>query len=148
MLLKKGRRDMKKSVYSVVLSDNVISEIDKLAYINGTNRSNMINQILAEYVSLITPEKRIQNVFDELSSLLFVKDDFKLMNPPSHSSLSFVGAFIQIQSDGEVCCGAVPRRFPRGRRNKGLHAYTECRAYFRNDKFLQALDRHRGTLRI
>ena len=92
MSLKKGRRDMKKSVYSVVLSDNVISEIDKLAYINGTNRSNMINQILAEYVSLITPEKRIQNVFDELSSLLFVKDDFKLMNPPSHSSLSLSSA--------------------------------------------------------
>ena len=51
MSLKKGRRDMKKSVYSVVLSDNVISEIDKLAYINGTNRSNMINSCLPSFLA-------------------------------------------------------------------------------------------------
>ena len=92
MSLKKGRRNMKKSVYSVILSDDVISEIDKLAYINGMNRSGMIDQILAEYVSLTTPEKRIRDVFEELSSLLFVKDDFKLMGPPSRSSISLASA--------------------------------------------------------
>lgn len=48
---------MKKSVYSVVLSDEVIAKVDRIAYMNNTNRSNMINQILADYVSLTTPEK-------------------------------------------------------------------------------------------
>ena len=39
---------MKKSVYSLVLSDNVVRAIDDLAYKMGTNRSNLINSILAE----------------------------------------------------------------------------------------------------
>ena len=38
---------MKKSTYSVVLSDRVVAEIDRLAYRKGTNRSSMINEILA-----------------------------------------------------------------------------------------------------
>ena len=47
-----------KNVYSIVLSSDVVDKIDRLAYERGTNRSNMINQILAEYVSYTTPEKR------------------------------------------------------------------------------------------
>ena len=39
---------MAKSVYSLVLRDEVVAEIDRLAYRMNTNRSNMINQILAE----------------------------------------------------------------------------------------------------
>ena len=53
---------MKKNVYSLVLSEDVVHEIDKLAYQRGTNRSNMVNQILAEYASLITPEKRMSHL--------------------------------------------------------------------------------------
>ncbi len=83
---------MKKSVYSVVLSDDIIAEVDRLAYIKNTNRSNMINQILAEYVSLTTPEKRINDIFEELSSLLFAGETFKLLSPPSPSVISLRSA--------------------------------------------------------
>jgi hypothetical protein len=83
---------MKKSVYSVVLSDDVISEVDRLAYIKGTNRSNMINQILAEYVSLTTPEKRINDIFDELSSLLYSTDTFRELAPRAPSVMSIRSA--------------------------------------------------------
>ena len=47
---------MKKSVYSIVLSDDVIDKIDELAYRTNTSRSNLINQILADHVSYTTPE--------------------------------------------------------------------------------------------
>ena len=57
---------MKKNVYSPVLSEDVVHEIDKLAYQRGTNRSNMVNQILAEYASLITPEKRMSHLLAEV----------------------------------------------------------------------------------
>ena len=57
---------MKKTVYSLVLSEDVVHEIDKLAYQRGTNRSNMVNQILAEYASLITPEKRMSHLLSEV----------------------------------------------------------------------------------
>ena len=40
---------MNKSVYSLVLMDDVVEQIDRVAYEMNTSRSNMINQILAEY---------------------------------------------------------------------------------------------------
>ena len=57
---------MKKSVYSIILSEDVVHEIDRLAYENGTNRSNFIDAILAEYCRMITPEMRIRNIFDRI----------------------------------------------------------------------------------
>lgn len=79
---------MKKSVYSVVLADDVIAKIDRLAYMQNTNRSNMINQILAEYVSLTTPEKRISSIFDELAHHLYSGETFSELSPPTPSVMS------------------------------------------------------------
>lgn len=79
---------MKKSVYSVVLADDVVGEIDRLAYINNTNRSNMINQILADYVSLVTPEKRISGIFEELARCLYSGETFREFAPPTPSVMS------------------------------------------------------------
>ena len=46
---------MKKNLYSLTLSDDVVREVDALAHRMGTNRSALVNQILAEYVSVPTP---------------------------------------------------------------------------------------------
>ncbi len=54
---------MSKSVYSVVLMDDVVDAVDRLAYEAGTNRSNMINRILAEYVQLATPGSACRTFF-------------------------------------------------------------------------------------
>lgn len=61
---------MKKSVYSIVLMDDVVEAVDALAYRLNTSRSNLINQILAEKVALITPEMQMKNVFDQVEKLL------------------------------------------------------------------------------
>lgn len=61
---------MKKSLYSLMLMDDVVEKIDALATEKKTNRSNLVNQILAEYVSYTTPEKRIADIFGEVESLL------------------------------------------------------------------------------
>ena len=53
---------MKKSLYSLMLMDEVVNEVDRLAFRRGTNRSSLINQLLAEYLSLATPENRIGNI--------------------------------------------------------------------------------------
>lgn len=56
-------------MYSLILSEDVVKEIDRLAYENGTNRSNFINGILADYCRLVTPEMRIKNIFDRALEL-------------------------------------------------------------------------------
>lgn len=61
---------MDKSMYSIMLMDKVVREIDLLAQQQNTNRSNLINQILAEYVSLVTPEKRINDIFNSIDNML------------------------------------------------------------------------------
>lgn len=68
---------MNKSLYSLILSDDVVREIDRLAYKSGTNRSGMINRILAEYVSYTTPEMRISQIFSTLENMLLPGDNFK-----------------------------------------------------------------------
>jgi len=79
-----------KNVYSIVLSADVVEKIDQLAYQNGTNRSNMINQILAEYVSYQTPEKRFREIFLRMESLL-AENAFKAL-APSDTMLSLRSA--------------------------------------------------------
>ena len=61
---------MKKSVYSLVLSEGVVDAIDGLACRRGTNRSALINEILAEYVSYVTPEMRMRRVLAGMAGLL------------------------------------------------------------------------------
>ncbi len=79
---------MKKSVYSLVLGDEVVAQIDRAAYALGTSRSNLINQVLAEYVSLITPEKRRKDIFDSLISVLDTFEPFQVQAKASDNMLS------------------------------------------------------------
>jgi len=80
---------MNKSLYSLILSDDVIREIDRLAYKSGTNRSSMINRILAEYVSYTTPEMRFNQIFSALESMLLPEDNFKRLINNSISVMNF-----------------------------------------------------------
>lgn len=79
---------MKKSMYSLMLMDDIVREVDSLAYRNGTNRSNFINQILAEYLSVKTPEMHIKEIFDFMEQQIAEIQDFKLSALPSDYMLS------------------------------------------------------------
>ena len=79
---------MQKSLYSLILSDSVISKIDMLALKQGTNRSNMINMILADYVSLTTPEMHIENVFRQMEQMLSVYDNIVPIMIPNRATMS------------------------------------------------------------
>lgn len=83
---------MNKSVYSLVLMDDVVQEIDRLAYENGSSRSAMINEILADYVSYITPEKRMREIFSQVERLLTAGSNFQVLLQPSDSMFSLRSA--------------------------------------------------------
>ena len=70
-------------MYSLMLMDNVIKEIDRLAYEQGTNRSNLINHILAEYLQIKTPEMQIKEIFSLMSEHLNNLAGFKVQALPS-----------------------------------------------------------------
>lgn len=79
---------MKKNMYSLMLAEEVIREVDKLAEQNNTNRSNLVNQILAEYVSLTTPEKHIQNIFEIIGNMMGNRGNFLLYSQPNDLTMS------------------------------------------------------------
>ena len=81
-------RDMKKTLYSLMLSDEVVREVDAAAHRLGTNRSSLINQILAEYVGYTTPERRIRDVLSAIEQLLQPSRELVPFFAPNSSSLS------------------------------------------------------------
>jgi hypothetical protein len=77
---------MKKSVYSLVLMDDVIKAVDEQAYRLGTSRSNLINQILAEHLSCVTPEMRMREIFGQVAQL--VSSSFRIQEQRSPSLMT------------------------------------------------------------
>ena len=61
---------MSKSVYSIVLDDEVIRGIDIMAAQQGTSRSNMINRLLAQHISLPTAETMLMEVYNSINEVM------------------------------------------------------------------------------
>lgn len=60
---------MAKTVYSLVLADEIVQAVDALAAQKGMSRSTLVNQILAEYAHVSTPEMRAQEMLDAVRQL-------------------------------------------------------------------------------
>ncbi len=78
---------MGKSVYSLVLSDEVVEAVDRAAYLAGMSRSAYINKILAQSVSYVTPEQRINDIFAAVERLMD-GTVFRIMPRPSESAFA------------------------------------------------------------
>lgn len=60
---------MSNSVYSLVLSGEVVQAVDALAARQGLSRSALVNHILAEYANLVSPQQYRQEVLASLQAL-------------------------------------------------------------------------------
>lgn len=79
---------MKKTLYSLMLNDEVVREVDILAHRMGTNRSALINQILAEYVDYTTPERRINDILSTVDQLMRSSRELVPFFSPNSFSMS------------------------------------------------------------
>ena len=79
---------MKKTLYSLMLNDEVVREVDAMAHRLGTSRSSLIEQILAEYVGYTTPERRINDVLSTIQELLSPSRDLVPFFAPNSFSMS------------------------------------------------------------
>ena len=79
---------MGKNLYSLILSDEVIRAVDVAAHRSGISRSALVNHILAEYVSVPTPESRISSIFAEIEQLVSASDALVPFFAPNSSSMS------------------------------------------------------------
>jgi hypothetical protein len=65
-----------------------VREIDARAHRMGTNRSALINQILAEYVDYTTPERRINDVLSAIEALMQPSRELVPFFAPNSFSMS------------------------------------------------------------
>ena len=77
---------MSKSVYSLVLTDEIVRAIDAMAYRMDTSRSALIDRILAERLSMQTPEIRMRNIMENISSF-FDEEIFRLQTAASEGGM-------------------------------------------------------------
>ncbi len=109
---------MKKTLYSLMLNDDVVREVDALAHRLGTNRSNLINEILAEYVHYTTPERRINDVLSAISDMMQPSGDLVPFFAPHTYSLSLKSSLeykcrptikyeVELYKGGEETIGAL-----------------------------------------
>lgn len=77
---------MGKSIYSLVLLDEVVDAVDELARDEGVSRSAMINRILAEKVAFTTPEMRLTEILESLARQL--NSAFLVSERPSGGTFS------------------------------------------------------------
>ncbi len=83
---------MSKSVYSLVLNDEVVEIIDRMARINGLSRSSMIENILADATNYETPEIKAYNVFEEIERLINKSNSMRYLSQPSQYMASIMSA--------------------------------------------------------
>lgn len=55
---------MTRHIYSLVLKDELIDKVDLVAGKNNKSRSLIVNEILAEYFKIVTPEYKINRIMD------------------------------------------------------------------------------------
>ena len=81
---------MAKSIYSLVLDDDLVALLDRMANKCGKSRSAVANDILARELSYETPEMRIHSILDSMHGLLSLCDDFGVNMQDSSLSLRSV----------------------------------------------------------
>ena len=127
---------MKKTLYSHMLSDEVVREVDALAHRMGTNRSNLINQILADYVSVTTPERRINDIFRAVEQMLAPSRELVPFFAPNALTMSLKSSLeykyrptvkyeVQLFRSGEGSLVGVSAAKPRVLRHMAKQRTTE-----------------------
>ena len=83
---------MKKTMYSLLLDEDVVRAVDQLAHRRGCSRSALVNQLLAEQLDLMTPERRIAEVLRVMESLFQPDPELVPMFSPNALSMSMKSA--------------------------------------------------------
>ena len=80
---------MHKSVYSVLLSDELVSRLDEKAYESGVSRSVMLDRLLADYLTIETVDMKMENALINMGKLIERYSGLRFTNLPSNS-MAFV----------------------------------------------------------
>lgn len=85
---------MRKSLYSLILFDDVVDAVDRMAYEKNMNRSQLINEILARQVGLLTPEQRVNKIISKIIEMVNKEESLQVKVQSDSGNLQF-GTFLR-----------------------------------------------------
>lgn len=83
---------MAKRLYSLMLNDEVVRAVDYEAHRLGTNRSALIDRVLAEHFEVPTVQKMINDIFGDIDELLSSAEGFNTFFAPDSQTFSVKSA--------------------------------------------------------
>ena len=83
---------MAKRLYSLMLNDDVVRAVDYEAHRLGTNRSALIDRVLAEHFEVPTVQKMINDIFGEIDTLLSSSRELSTFFAPDSQTFSVKSA--------------------------------------------------------
>lgn len=109
---------VKKTLYSLLLDEDVVRAVDQLAHRRGCSRSALVNQLLAEQLNLMTPERRIAEVLHAMETLFQPDPELVPIFSPNALSMSMKSALdykyrptvkyeVELYRSGEDSIGAL-----------------------------------------
>ncbi|MCT4634397.1 MAG: hypothetical protein N4A76_16925 [Firmicutes bacterium] len=81
---------MKSSIYSLLVQDNLMEKVDDIALEKGMSRSQMVNEIFAEYLGISTPEYKINKVMDFICKEFLDTSSIRIMSNNKGSSIKLM----------------------------------------------------------
>lgn len=78
---------MGSSIYSLVIKDELIERVDYLTRNRNMSRSQIVNEIIAEYFEVITPEYKINQVMDLIAKEIKMSDFLQYLSEAKGSSI-------------------------------------------------------------
>lgn len=69
-----------KKIYSLVLSEELMQQVDALAAVEGKSRSETVNELLARNFSHETPESRMRSLWDTLERAMIAGSELRFSN--------------------------------------------------------------------
>ncbi len=78
---------MSKQVYSLVLNDQVIEKIDREAIVSGSNRSQIINDIICQHFGVWTPDLKMNRVMDLMTERLGMLETMQMVSASRGNTL-------------------------------------------------------------
>ncbi len=137
---------MKKALFSLMLDEDVVRAVDQLAHRRGCSRSALVNQLLAEQLDLMTPERRIREVLQALESLFLPDAELVPFFAPNALSMSMKSSLdykyrptvkyeVSLFRGGEEAIGELSVLF----RTQSLELLGALQSWFR---FWQRLEEH------
>lgn len=74
-------------IYSIIVEDDLMEQVDRVAYKKGMSRSQIVNEMITEYLNLVTPEYKINQVMEQIAKRIHIMNEIQYVSESKGNSI-------------------------------------------------------------